>query len=126
MPELTQAWPVEEGSQLYTVSLSKPLGLVLAEQGKKVIVEKIADKGAAAKTDIQVGDVVRGTTARAKNTTQQTAMASEARMKQGLLGGLVLLNADGESFDTVMAAIDSSRCSQCDITLVLEHVGKQE
>ena len=44
----------------------------------------------------------------------------EARNKQSFLGGLVLMRADGESFDTVLAAIQSSKCSKCDVTLVLE------
>ena len=44
----------------------------------------------------------------------------EARNKQSFLGGLTLMETEGEDFDTVMAAIMSSKCSSCDVTLVLE------
>ena len=30
------------------------------------------------------------------------------------------MQTDGEKFETVMAAIMSSKCSSCDVTLVLE------
>ena len=55
-----------------------------------------------------------------QNVRQDTATSVEARNKQSFLGGLVLMRADGESFDTVLAAIQSSKCSKCDVTLVLE------
>ena len=32
----------------------------------------------------------------------------------------MLLNADGQKFDTVMAAINSSKCASCDVTLIVE------
>lgn len=44
----------------------------------------------------------------------------EARNKQSFLGGLIFMSTEGEDFDTVMAAIMSSKCSKCDVTLVLE------
>ncbi len=44
----------------------------------------------------------------------------EAKNKQEFLGGLVLLKADGEDFDTVLAGIQSSKCAGCDVVLVLE------
>ena len=37
-----------------------------AEQDGKVVVEKLADGGNAMMADVQIGDIVRGTTARSK------------------------------------------------------------
>ena len=51
---------------------------------------------------------------------QENVSTVEARNKQSFLGGLTLMQTDGENFDTVMAAIMSSKCSSCDVTLVLE------
>ena len=51
---------------------------------------------------------------------RETAAGSGAEAKQDYWGALVLLNADGQSFDTVMAAINSSRCATCDVVLVVE------
>ena len=51
---------------------------------------------------------------------KDTAPGSDARAKQDYFGALVLLNADGQKFDTVMAAINSSKCASCDVTLVVE------
>lgn len=56
----------------------------------------------------------------AQNIKQETKSTVEARNKESFLGGLILMQADGEDFDTVMAAIMSSKCSSCDVTLVLE------
>ena len=49
-----------------------------------------------------------------------TRAGSGSRAKQDFWGALVLLNADGQSFDTVMAAINSSKCASCDVTLIVE------
>jgi len=49
-----------------------------------------------------------------------TRAGSGSRAKQDYWGAQVLVNADGQSFDTVMAAINSSRCATCDVTLVVE------
>lgn len=51
---------------------------------------------------------------------KETRAGSGGRAKQDYWGALVLLNADGQSFDTVMAAINSSKCASCDITLIVE------
>ena len=51
---------------------------------------------------------------------KETQAGSGSRAKQDYWGALVLLNADGQSFDTVMAAINSSKCASCDVTLVVE------
>ena len=66
MPPLTQVWPVADGKELYTVSLKKPLGLTLAEQGGKVVVEALAEGSNGGSAGVQIGDIVRGTTARSK------------------------------------------------------------
>ena len=42
------------------------------------------------------------------------------RGKEGFFGQLILFQTKGESFNTVSAAIRSNKCSQCDITLVLQ------
>ena len=34
------------------------------------------------------------------------------------------MKTDGENFDTVMAAIDSSKCASCDVTLIMERPSK--
>ena len=34
------------------------------------------------------------------------------------------MKTDGEKFDTVMAAIDSSKCATCDVHLVIERAEK--
>ena len=49
-----------------------------------------------------------------------TRAGSGSRAKQDYWGAQVLVNADGQTFDTVMAAINSSRCQTCDVTLVVE------
>lgn len=51
---------------------------------------------------------------------KETRAGSGSRAKQDYWGALVLLNADGQSFDTVMAAINSSKCASCDVTLIVE------
>lgn len=51
---------------------------------------------------------------------RETRAGSGSRAKQDYWGALVLVNADDQSFDTVMAAINSSRCASCDVTLVVE------
>ena len=51
---------------------------------------------------------------------KETRAGSGSRAKQDYWGALVLVNADDQSFDTVMAAINSSRCASCDVTLVVE------
>lgn len=51
---------------------------------------------------------------------KETRAGSGSRAKQDYWGALVLLNADGQSFDTVMAAINSSKCASCDVTLIIE------
>ena len=48
---------------------------------------------------------------------KDTASGSDARAKQDYFCALVLLNADGQKFDNVMAAINSSKCASCDVTL---------
>ena len=51
---------------------------------------------------------------------KETRAGSGSRAKQDYWGALVLLNADGQKFDTVMAAINSSKCASCDVTLIVE------
>ena len=51
---------------------------------------------------------------------KETRSGSGSRAKQDYWGALVLVNADKQPFDTVMAAINSSKCASCDVTLVIE------
>ena len=43
-----------------------------------------------------------------------------ARSKQDFFGSLVLIDAEKESFDTFLAALESSKCASCDVTLVVD------
>lgn len=117
---LKEKWSVQDEVELLAMPLSKPLGAVLAEQKGRIVVEKMVDGSNAALGGLQVGDVIRGTTARSKEDVKETRAGSGGRAKQDYWGALVLLNADGQSFDTVMAAINSSKCASCDITLIVE------
>lgn len=117
---LKATWSVEEGLELHSMPFSKPLGAVLAEQKGRIVVEKILDGSNAALGGLQPGDVIRGTTGRSKVDAKATRAGSGSRAKQDYWGAQVLVNADGQAFDTVMAAINSSRCETCDVTLVVE------
>lgn len=119
-PDLKQVWPVEESSKLFTVTLRKPLGLTLKDEDGKVVVDTVADGGNGAFAEVKVGDIVRGSTARSKNVVKEDVTSVDAKNKQEFLGGLVLLKADGEDFDTVLAGIQSSKLAGCDVILVLE------
>ena len=55
-----------------------------------------------------------------QNIQNEEVASVEAKNKQSFLGGLTLLKADNEDFDTVLAAIQSSKCGGCDVVLVLE------
>lgn len=55
-----------------------------------------------------------------QNVNQTEVDSLEARNKQQFFGGLVLMKTDNEKFDTVMAAIDSSKCASCDVHLVMQ------
>jgi len=55
-----------------------------------------------------------------QNVVKEGVTSVEAKNKQEFLGGLVLLKADGEDFDTVLAGIKSSKLDGCDVILVLE------
>ncbi|KAL3159400.1 hypothetical protein ABBQ38_009830 [Trebouxia sp. C0009 RCD-2024] len=117
---LKAKWSVQEEVELRTMPFSKPLGAVLAEQKGRIVVERMLDGSNTALGGLQVGDVIRGTTARSKEDVKETRAGSGSRAKQDYWGALVLLNADGQSFDTVMAAINSSKCASCDVTLIVE------
>ncbi|KAG2433131.1 hypothetical protein HYH02_012832 [Chlamydomonas schloesseri] len=94
------------GARVFTVSLKKPLGLVLTERCGRIEVESVAAGGHAAAAGVAAGDELLATTARAQG-------------GQAIRGQLVLLPAGGQAFKTVAAAIKSNTCSQCLIHLVL-------
>ena len=45
---------------------------------------------------------------------------SGSQAKQDYWGAQILVNADGQDFDTFMAALNSSRCEKCDVMLIVE------
>jgi hypothetical protein len=47
------------------------------------------------------------------------------RSKSGIFGEACIISTDGQSFDTVMAAIGSNRCLSCDVHLVVERLPGQ-
>ncbi|GLC51945.1 hypothetical protein PLESTB_000565600 [Pleodorina starrii] len=98
------------GSRVFTISLQKPLGLVLAERAERVVVESVNAGGHAAAAGVAAGDVLLATSARPQVDTS----------KGTLRGQLILLATAGEKFSTVTAAIRSNTCSQCSVHLVLE------
>lgn len=117
---LTAKFSVTEDVELHAMPFSKPLGAVLAEQKGRIVAEKILDGSNAALGGLQLGDVIRGTTGRSKVDAKATTAGSGSRAKQDYWGAQVLVSADGQTFDTVMAAINSSRCATCDVTLIVE------
>ncbi|KXZ43290.1 hypothetical protein GPECTOR_95g679 [Gonium pectorale] len=54
------------GSRVFTASVKKPLGLVLAEKGGRIVVESVSPGGHAAAAGIAAGDVLLATGARAQ------------------------------------------------------------
>mmetsp|Transcript_26751 Transcript_26751/g.58327 ORF Transcript_26751/g.58327 Transcript_26751/m.58327 type:complete len:170 (+) Transcript_26751:108-617(+) len=120
-PEDGSEWSVSVAvaghSKIVTASLKKPLGFVLEEHNGQVRVAQVTPNGSAERAGVKPGDILRATTARAELSSGPS----------GIMGQLLLLRTDGESFATVSAAIRSNRCSQCAITLVLERpAGEQE
>ncbi|KAK3268406.1 hypothetical protein CYMTET_23090 [Cymbomonas tetramitiformis] len=112
---------VAEDRCLYTVSLAKPLGVQLAEKGGDIVVEEVLPDGNAAKCGlIQPGDILRGVTGRIVEGGARRDIGGFRRSKSSLFGDLVFVGVDGEAFETVIAAIQSNRCSQCTITLALD------
>ena len=46
--------------------------------------------------------------------------------KSGIFGTPILMPTGGKSFDTVMAALASNKCSQCNIAVILARVRAEE
>ncbi|KAK9840134.1 hypothetical protein WJX74_003945 [Apatococcus lobatus] len=121
MDDLSETFNVPEGSELKAYFMKRPLGVTMVEKSGKVVVDHVMDGGHGDKAGIKVGDVLRATTARTKNMQRQgMARSTNAANKASVFGELVLLRADGEDFNTVMAGIQSSKCGQCDVAVVLE------
>jgi len=126
--ELSCEVEVGEAARLLTFSLAKPMGLYLAEKANgDVVVDEIVLGGNASGSGIEIGDVVTAVTARSQEDLQPGKRTREnlysSRTKDNLFGRLFLFRAQGESFDTVMAAIASNKCSQCQIQLVVKRNG---
>lgn len=112
---------VTSGSTLITVAVEKPLGLQLEERDGHIVVDDIIYGGNAEKSGgVQRGDILRGVSARVIEGASPRSLGGFNRTKASLFGDFVLMDAEGESFETVMAAIKSNKCAQCAITLVLQ------
>eukprot|EP00271_Cylindrocystis_brebissonii_P019010 TRINITY_DN5589_c3_g1_i1.p1 TRINITY_DN5589_c3_g1~~TRINITY_DN5589_c3_g1_i1.p1 ORF type:complete len:221 (-),score=10.02 TRINITY_DN5589_c3_g1_i1:705-1367(-) len=95
-----------DNSEVYSVSLQKPMGIVFEEaKDGAIFVSQIVANSHASKTSpsIAVGDRLLSTTAQA---TQPNGATRE-----------VIFETRGEKFETVMAAILSNVCARCFITL---------
>lgn len=117
---LKEVFAVEDNVELQSLPFSKPLGAVMAEQKGKIVVERIIDGSNAALGGLQIGDVIRGTTARSQVDAKVVRPGSGSQAKQDYWGAQILVNADGQDFDTFMAALNSSRCENCDVMLIVE------
>lgn len=114
---------VDTESEVFTVALGKPLGLILAEKDNAIIVEDVVAGGNASRSDVGImpGDRVKAVTGRILGEKERRVdVLGTGRTKEGIFGQAVLMATDGQTFDSVMAAIGSNRCSQCEIHLVLE------
>lgn len=96
---------IPPGCSRYSVSLTKPIGLVLEERKdtKTIVVAEIVPGGAAEKSGlVAVGDILIATNGYTRTTEQ---MYNEIVVRGG--EQMVRLRVQGESFDTVLAAIGS-------------------
>jgi C-terminal processing protease CtpA/Prc len=96
---------VPAGCSRYTVSLGKPLGLVLEERKAtgSIVVAEIVPGGNAEKSGvISIGDQLIATSGYTRTTEQ---MYGDIAVRGG--EQIIRLQVRGESFDTVLAAISS-------------------
>eukprot|EP00241_Pyramimonas_parkeae_P008327 CAMPEP_0114229902 /NCGR_PEP_ID=MMETSP0058-20121206/3172_1 /TAXON_ID=36894 /ORGANISM="Pyramimonas parkeae, CCMP726" /LENGTH=180 /DNA_ID=CAMNT_0001341043 /DNA_START=12 /DNA_END=554 /DNA_ORIENTATION=+ len=118
---IREQFQVPEGRILQAAVLSKPLGIELEERNGHIVVDDMVAGGNAAESGlVQVGDVLRAVSARVVKGSAPRDVGGFRRTKSGLFGELVFIPTAGETFETVIAAIQSNRCSECTITLVLE------
>mmetsp|Transcript_2526 Transcript_2526/g.6492 ORF Transcript_2526/g.6492 Transcript_2526/m.6492 type:complete len:174 (-) Transcript_2526:201-722(-) len=96
---------------IYQAVMKKPLGLTLAEQGGRVVVETTVHAGSADKAGVKPGDILHAVTARIKCGPEGSKATTE---------DLILFQTAGESFKTVAAAVRSNTCAQCRVIMVLE------
>jgi C-terminal processing protease CtpA/Prc len=97
---------IPSGCSRYTVSLSKPLGLVLEEDPKAgtIKIAEIVDGGNADKDgQVRVGDMLIATNGMTRMGPEQ--IYGEIKVQTGET--FVRLQARGERFETIMAAIGS-------------------
>lgn len=100
---------IPPGCSRYTVTLNKPLGLVLEESkelGTIVVGEVLEGGNAAASGEISAGDILIATSGYCRTTEQ---VYNDIVVRGG--EQIVRLTVRGESFDTVMAAITSHPAS---------------
>uniref|UniRef100_A0A7S4GIG1 PDZ domain-containing protein n=1 Tax=Eutreptiella gymnastica TaxID=73025 RepID=A0A7S4GIG1_9EUGL len=100
--------PAPAGMTRFKVTLAKPFGMVLEEDGNGgIVVSEILEEGNAAKEGtIQVGDSLIATTALVYNTEQSYGSVTVKGGEQ-----YVRVAVRGEKFDTIMAAIRTNPAS---------------
>lgn len=81
----------------------------------RIFVEEVTEGGNAEAAGVEAGDVVVAVTAR-----DQEEANKKERTREALFGRLVLFQTADETFDTLMRAIRSNKCSQCDVQVVVE------
>lgn len=101
----------DDGDQRFSVTLRKPMGMVLAEgKNGEVFVESLVEGGNAAEEgSIQVGDVVRQTRAYVLKEGKSGEYAKRGHGARPFEDYIpIMFDCDGEDFKTVMAAIASN------------------
>lgn len=96
---------IPPGCSRYSVSLTKPLGIVLEENkatGAITVAEIVAGGSAEKNGEVAVGDVLIATSGYVRTTEQSYGEVTVRGGEQ-----MVRLTVRGESFDTVLAAIGS-------------------
>lgn len=101
----------DDGHERLTVTLRKPMGMVLAEgKSGEVFVESIVEGGNAAEEgSIKVGDVIRKTRAYVLKEGKSGEYAKKGHGARPFEDYIpIMFPCDGEDFKTVMAAIGSN------------------
>ena len=112
LSEVLQPSYKDDTSCVASVVITPPFGMIIEESANfpgKIEVIEVVDGSNAQKAGIQVGDLLRGTTAMALNI--QRASEEDAGFSVGLSEGKrqrAFLNCDNKDFDFVMKALQSN------------------